>query len=267
MTSSRKNTGCRFPTSPAAVACGKRCGIAPPQGKRAGEQCTFPRLRSGSEGRVVLTSSAVSTSLMGSLSYVGVVTSPVTVASMPILPPVPVPVPVAPGLPAPAASVGSASLTWAHLGSDLQTLRVELQSLAQKSGVTIADLQSLATDSQTIAIAGFHFGVKSLNPVISELATAVAGGTSTSQAQTDFTALFSNSNVPAATITSTFTDLVQTIHDSAVTTTDLSTVAADEAAIQGNLFKLPLSWLSPARKHGWIRLAPHPTSSRCRAPV
>ena len=38
------------------------------------------------ESRVVLTFSGVSTSLLGSLSYVGVVTSPVITASVPILP-------------------------------------------------------------------------------------------------------------------------------------------------------------------------------------
>jgi hypothetical protein len=191
------------------------------------------------ERRVVLTFSGVSTSLLGSLSYVGVVTSPVITASVPILPILP---PIGPG-PVTPVPYARATSTWTQLRSDLQTLRVELQSLAQKSGVTIADLENLTTDAQAIAGAGFHFGVRSLNSVITELATAVAGGTSTSQAQTDFTALFSKSSVSAMTITTTFNDLVQTIHDSAVTTTDLSTVAADEAAIQSDLGKVPIPFL------------------------
>ena len=78
----------------------------------------------------------------------------------------------------------------AQLRTDLQTLQTELQTLAGKSGVTIADLESLTSDSQAIAKAGFSFEAASLNPVISELAVAVAGGTSTSQAQTDFTGDF-----------------------------------------------------------------------------
>ena len=186
------------------------------------------------EGRVVLTFSGVSTSLLGSLSYVGVVTSPVITASVPVLPVLP---PITP------IRYARAVATWSQLRSDLQALRDELQSLAQKSGVTIADLQNLTSDSQAISAAGFHFGVRSVNSVITELATAVAGGTSTSQAQTDFTALFSKSNVSTATITTTFSDLVQTIQDSAVTTTDLSTVATDEAAIQADLGKLPIPFL------------------------
>ena len=191
------------------------------------------------ENRVVLTYAAASTSLLGSLSYVGVVTSPQVSVSIPVLPISPV-VPPGPVLPLPMSTAVPA---WSKLGTDLQALRTELESLAGKSGVTIADLESLTVDSQAIAQADFHFGVKSLNSVISELATAVAGGTSTSQAQTDFTALFSsNSSVSATTISTTFTDLVQTIHDSAVTTTDLSTVATDEAAIQTDLSKLPIAW-------------------------
>ena len=191
------------------------------------------------EGRVVLSFSGVSTSLLGSLSYVGVVTSPVITASVPILPILP-PIQPGPVMPVPYARATS---TWSQLRTDLQSLQVELQSLAQKSGVTIADLQNLTADSQAISAAGFHFSVRSLNSVITELATAVAGGTSTSQAQTDFTALFSKSSVTATTITTTFNDLTQTIHDSAVITTDLSTVAADEAAIQADLGKLPIPFL------------------------
>jgi cell division protein FtsB len=200
------------------------------------------------EGRVVLTISGVSTSLLGSLSYVGVVTSPVITASVPILPVLP---PIEPGPVMNQPYVARVTSTWTQLRSDLQALRLELQSLAQKSGATIADLQNLTTDSQAIAGAGFHFGVRSLNRVITELAMAVAGGTSTSQAQTDFAALFSKSRVSSTTITTTFNDLVQAIQDSAVTTTDLSTVAADEAAIQGDLGKLPIPFL-PGGPQPWL---------------
>jgi predicted outer membrane protein len=192
------------------------------------------------ESRVVLTISALSTTLLGSLSYVGVVTSPVTAETLPILPILP----ILPGAPPPTGSEASATVgsAWSKLRADVQKLRAELESLAAKSGVTIADLQNLTNDSQAISLAGFHFGVRSLNSAISELAMAVAGGTSTTQAQADFTALFNNSNVSTSTITTTFNDLVQTIQDSTVTTTDLSTVAADEAAIQADISRLPIVW-------------------------
>ncbi len=210
------------------------------------------------ESRVVLTYGGPS-SLLGSLSYVGVETSPVASTTVPNLPIVPIlPMPIMP------FAAHSATSAYSKLRTDLQTLQTELQSLAGKSGVTIADLQSLTADSQAIAQAGFSFEAKSLNPVISELAVAVAGGTSTTQALTDFTGLFggsgwmgplwmsttpaqtglfSGSSVSQTTITSTFNDLVQTITDSGVTTTDLSTVAADEAAVQADLPKLPISWI------------------------
>jgi hypothetical protein len=193
------------------------------------------------EGRVVLTTAGVSTSLLGSLSYVGVVTSPEVSISIPVLP-------IFPVMPGPMLPVASAIAipSWSHLEKDLQALRTELESLAAKSGVTIADLQSLTTDSQAISQTGFHFDVKSLNSTISELATAVAGQTSTSPAQTDFTALFNGSSVSSTTITKTFKDLIKAIQDSAVTTTDLSTVASDEAAIQADLPKLPIRWYGGA---------------------
>ncbi len=198
------------------------------------------------EGRVVLTYAGPS-SVLGSLTYVGVVTTPIVsgpIAVVPIEPPAPLPV---------AASwlggAGTLPVTFPTnlpgfkpLETDLQALETELQSLAGKSGVTIADLQSLTSDSLTISQAGFSFEGKSLNPVISELAVAVAGGSSTAQAQSDFAALFSGSNVTTATIASTFADLVKTIGDSGVTTTDLSAVASDEAAIQSDLSKLRMPW-------------------------
>lgn len=77
---------------------------------------------------------------------------------------------------------------YSQLRADVQKLQTELQSLAAKSGLTIADLENLANDSQAINQAGFFFNVQSLDKAVSELATAVAGGTSTAQAQTDFAA-------------------------------------------------------------------------------
>jgi hypothetical protein len=53
-----------------------------------------------------------------------------------------------------------------------------------------------------------------------------------------FTALFSNSSVSTATINSAFNDLVKAIQDSTITTGDLTTVAADQAAIQADLKNL-----------------------------
>jgi len=169
-------------------------------------------------------------SLIGSLSHVGVVTSPIAPIQS-VLPPI---VPM-------AFTVGSSS--WTQLNADVKALETELQTLAAKSGVTIADLQSLTSDSQAIFQAGFQFDSHTLSPVISELAAAVAGGSSTSQAQSDFSALFSGSTVSSSEIGTTFSGLVAAIQDSKVTPTDLSAVAADEAAIQTDLSKLGVSFV------------------------
>jgi hypothetical protein len=128
--------------------------------------------------------------------------------------------------------------TLSQLGTDWKALIGELQSLAAKSGLTVADIESLALDGQSISQAGYYFRGSELHTVVSELATAVAGGTSTSQAQSDWTALFANSSVSTTVINNTFNDLVKAIQDSQVTTTDLTTVANDEAAIQKDLANL-----------------------------
>jgi hypothetical protein len=163
-------------------------------------------------------------SLPASLTYVGVVTSPVVTSTQ------------TGG--ADDGTAASQSSTYQQLNTDRQALATELQTLAAKSLVTVADVQSVATDKQAIAQAGFHFNSKTLQPVISELATAVAGNSATTQAQTDFTALFSSSSVSSTVMTTTFNDLVKVIGDSAVTPTDLTTVATDQAAIQTDLNNL-----------------------------
>jgi len=207
------------------------------------------------ESRLVLTD-GVGASLLGTLSYVGVVTGPIVTG--PVLDP---PGPILPILPVVPIAAAVQSSVWSQLEADWRKLQAELQTLAAKSGVTISDLENLTSDSQAISQSsptstpsptplenltddtGFHFDFKSLNPVLAELAAAVAGGSSTSQAQMDFTALFTGSSVSTSMISTTFSDLVKTIGDSHVTTTDLTTVAADEAAIRSDLSKLPHAWI------------------------
>ncbi len=131
------------------------------------------------EGRVVL-SDWGGGSLLASLNYVGVVTSPVVTSTQ---------------TGDDAGSAASQSAAYQQLNKDLQTLATEFQTLAGNSLVTVADLQSLATDTQAIAQAGFHFNSTTLQPVISELATAVVTpGSSTTTALNDFTALFGSSS-------------------------------------------------------------------------
>jgi hypothetical protein len=166
------------------------------------------------EKRIVL--SDVGGNLLGSaLNAIGVVTGPVL---------------------APASSSSSAHTS--QLQKDVQALQTELASLAAKSGVTVADLTGLAADSQALAQGG-RIDVKSLDAAVDELATAIAGGTSTTQAQTDFAAVYAKTSVAQATIAQAFTDLSKTITDSGVTSTDLSTVAADQAAIKSDLSSRP----------------------------
>jgi hypothetical protein len=130
------------------------------------------------------------------------------------------------------------SSNFQQLMTDVKAFQTELQSLAAKSGLTVAELESLAQDNQSINQAGVSITPSALNKVISELATAVASGAPTSQAMSDWTDLFSGSTVSTTVITNTFNDLVSAIGSSHVTTTDLTTVANDEAAIQTDLKNL-----------------------------
>ena len=134
---------------------------------------------------------------------------------------------------------GSQNTQIEQLNTDLQKLQTELQSLAAKSGVTVVDITNLTTDSQSIAGAGFWINPQNLQKSVSELVTAVASGAATTQAKTDFTALFTGSNVAQSTIDKTFNDLIQTIQDSKITAADLSAVAADQATVQSDLNSLP----------------------------
>jgi hypothetical protein len=207
------------------------------------------------EGRIVLTAAAATGawawgggSLLGTLTGVGVVTGPVVPNPRPVFP---IPVPI--HFPRPiwnggmtTGSGNSGTNPFSQLQTDWKALITELQSLAAKSGVTVANIESLALDNQSITQAGFYFDRSSLHSVISELATAVAGGTSTTQAQSDWTALFNGSSVSTTVVNDTFNDLVTTIQNSSVTTTDLSTVASDEAAIQADLSKFWVPFMSAA---------------------
>jgi hypothetical protein len=125
-----------------------------------------------------------------------------------------------------------------QLNTDRQKLQTDLQTLTAKSGVTVADLSTLQTDSQTIAGAGLRLNPQSLQKVVTKLVTAVTNGADTSQAKTDFNALFTGSNVAQATIDKSFNDLIQTIQDSKLTAADLSTITADRTAIQTDLSNL-----------------------------
>ncbi len=167
------------------------------------------------EQRVVLSDWGGGNLLGSALNSIGVVTGPVVV---------------------PAQSTSSGQVS--QLETDIQALQKELAGLAASSGLTVADLTALASDSQAIAQAGARVDVKALDSAVNELATALTAGTSTTQAQTDFQAVFANTSVPAATVTQAFNDLTTAIKASGITSTDLATVAKDQAAIQTDLANL-----------------------------
>ncbi len=171
----------------------------------------------GGDQALLAGSGSLSSNLASSLSSAGVATLPAQAGG-------------GQGSYAPSAASQNSLLT--QLITDVQKLQTENQTLAAKSLVTVGDLTNLVTDSQTIAGAGLRLDPQSLQKVINELVPAVAAGTSTSQAQTDFNAVFTGSNVAQTSIDKTFNDLVQTIQDSKVTAADLTTLAAAQAAIQ-----------------------------------
>jgi hypothetical protein len=122
-----------------------------------------------------------------------------------------------------------------QLGTDIEALQTELQSLAAKSGITVADLSHLDADFQAIGPAWSSIGEEGLGAVTSELANAVAGGGSLSQAQSDFTAFIVGQGVSPTVGNQLLGDLVQAIQDSGVTASDLANVSALETAIETDM--------------------------------
>ena len=121
-----------------------------------------------------------------------------------------------------------------QLTTDLQKLRADLQQIAASSGVTIADLNALRADELAIVSAGFQPDQAKLQAAITELATAVASGADTSQAKTDFNAVFSGSSISQTALDQAFANLTQIIADSKISVTELQTIANDQAAIQAD---------------------------------
>ncbi|MCY2936670.1 MAG: hypothetical protein NT172_21220 [Planctomycetota bacterium] len=131
----------------------------------------------------------------------------------------------------PSAGTDPTSVLFANLKTASDKLRTDVQSLAAKSGLTVADMSSLFSDSKTIAATGATLDKTALDKAVSSIAYAVAGGTDPTQAKADFAAVFTGTTVTQPTIDKTTTDLVQAITDSKVTTTDLDLVTADKTAI------------------------------------
>ncbi len=135
-------------------------------------------------------------------------------------------------------SLDGASDQDSPLATALDKLSSDLQAIAAKSGVTLNDLRDLLADERAIAEAGFQPDATALQDAVGKLATAVASGADTGEAQAAFNALFADSSVGQETIDKAFADLVQTIQDSHVTADDLQTIADDRQAVQTALESL-----------------------------
>jgi hypothetical protein len=191
-----------------------------------------------------LVRSATATVFTSILNNLGVITTPVTV------PPTTVPT--------------SSNPLVAQLQKDQQALQTELASLSAKSGVTVADLTKLASDSQPLATAVSAIGTSDLKKALSDLAAANAVNPMTTvtaaSAQSEFTGLFPSDTTTQAAATNVYTDLVQIVKDSGVTGADLSTVATDQAAIQTDLNNLHNGTATPSP-------SPSPTPSPSPSPT
>ena len=122
-----------------------------------------------------------------------------------------------------------------QLQTDQTKLQTDLQAIAAKSGVTVAELNTLGADDQAIAQATTTPDATKLKTGLTELATAVSAGTDTTQAVTDINAAFANTGLSSSTISKTITDVTQVIQDSHITSDQLKTIAADQTAVQNDL--------------------------------
>ena len=184
------------------------------------------------EGRVVLSGFgsglgiAQGPGLVGSLSSAGVIVGPIGALSVGI------------GFDLNHGLNSGTDANIAQFKTDVQKLRADLTGIAAKSGVTIADIINLVTDSRAIASAGAKLDQTALTKAVTDLANAVAGGGDTTAARAEFNALFIGTSILQATIDKTYADIVQTVIDSKVTPTDINTITADRIAIQTDLNNL-----------------------------
>ncbi len=172
------------------------------------------------EDRVVLDGGGGVGSLIGALNSVGVETSAF----------------VARPLPSPLSSVPAI----AAYQTAKHTLESDLQTLAQNSHVTVADLTKLGVDSQAIGGGDHSLNRANLQKAVSDLATAVATSSSTTTALGEFAALYPSS-VSTTAITNVENDLIKIITDSTVSATGLTTISSDTTALQTARAGLPSS--------------------------
>jgi hypothetical protein len=107
-----------------------------------------------------------------------------------------------------------------------------------------------------------------LYSAIGEAANAVAGGASTTQAQSDFDASLSP-GMPSSVVDKAFDDIVQAIEDSHVTTADLSAVANDLAAVQSDLAgtEVAFTFIGSIGGMGWTSTNVMTNSADVTSPV
>ncbi|WZO97986.1 hypothetical protein EP7_005038 [Isosphaeraceae bacterium EP7] len=137
-----------------------------------------------------------------------------------------------------ATATTDATAAKTKLDTDLTALQTDIQAIAAKSGVTVADLTTLAADEKALAMAGSRPDATALKTAVTELATAVATGADTAQAKTDFNAAYAKSGVSQTVLDQAFADLSKTITNSKITADDLTRIAADRAAIEADLTAL-----------------------------
>ena len=136
------------------------------------------------------------------------------------------------------AGAGMSSNTQtSQLQTDQTALNTELKALGATSGVTVADITNLSSDSSVIAQAGVWLGGTSLQKVTSELATAVAEDAPPRRPRPTLTPCSQGRRRPRRPSTRHST-ICQTIADSKVSSADLQAVATDQQAIQTDLTNL-----------------------------
>lgn len=135
----------------------------------------------------------------------------------------------------------------AQLTADLQKLRTDTEAVMVGSTVTDAQRLALRNDLRTIAQTGFKIDRAGMNTVGDNVLKALADGSYDSDATkaaaitTSFNSLFTGSTITQAQIDKTFTDFVAVARNLNISTAELDTLAADQAAIKADLTRLGIT--------------------------
>jgi hypothetical protein len=138
------------------------------------------------------------------------------------------------------AQAGSTTSSSEALKADLEKLRTDLQAIAAKSQVTVAELTAVKGDFEKVSAAATSppdsTKLVTLTSDITSLNGQLPTAAQATQLSNDYTAVLQSQGITdQSLVTQTISDIGAVVTSANITSTDVSTIATDEAAIKNDL--------------------------------